>query len=114
MSSYRAIEKARRQVCGVNIFLSSYNELDIPPNSIIYCDPPYEGATKYKDDFNHIKFWDWCREKVKEGHSVFISEYNAPDDFLCVWQKEVTSSLTKDTGSKKATEKLFIHKSQKQ
>jgi DNA adenine methylase len=42
------------------------------------------------------------------GHIVFVSEYNAPKDFKCVWEKEMVSSLTKDTGSKKAIEKLFI------
>ena len=71
------------------------------------CDPPYQGATKYKDSFDHEKFWDWCREKAREGHSVFVSEYNAPDDFECLWEKEIVSSLTKNTGEKKATEKLF-------
>jgi hypothetical protein len=33
--------------------------------------------------------------------------YNAPNDFECIWSKEMVSSLTKDTGSKKAVEKLF-------
>ena len=88
---------------------SSYDELEIPDNSIIYCDPPYENATSYKDKFNHSKFWEWCREMSKKGHKVFISEYNAPDDFKCIWQQEVNSSLTKDTGSKKAIERLFIY-----
>lgn len=32
------------------------------------------------------------------------------DRFECVWQKEVNSSLTKDTGSKKNTEKLWVVK----
>ena len=43
----------------------------------------------------------------ERGHQIFISEYNMPDDFICVWQKEIISSLTQDTGSKKAIEKLF-------
>ena len=47
-----------------------------------------------------------------QNHKVFISEYNAPDDFVSVWQKEITSSLGKDTGSKKGVEKLFVHESQ--
>ena len=93
----------------VKFIHSSYQELDIPPNSLIYCDPPYEGTTKYKDRFSHAEFWEWCRNKAKEGHQVYISEYNAPNDFKCVWEKEVNSSLTKDTGSKKATEKLFVY-----
>jgi DNA adenine methylase len=85
----------------------SYDQLQIPDQSIIYCDPPYFNTTKYKHSFDHSKFWEWVRIKTIEGHSVYVSEYNAPDDFVCVWQKEVNSSLTKNTGAKKTTEKLF-------
>ena len=87
----------------------SYLDLQIPENSLIYCDPPYEGTTKYKDGFNHTEFWDWCRQKAKEGHIIFVSEYNAPNDFKCVWEKKIFSSLTKNTGSKVATERLFLY-----
>ena len=81
-------------------------------NSIIYCDIPYKETTKYNINiFDYNKFYDWCIEKHKEGHKVFISEYDMPEDrFKCVWRKEITSSLTKDTGSKKGIEKLFIVK----
>lgn len=100
-------------ISGVKLIASSYRDLDIPPQSIIYCDPPYAGTTKYKDDFDHDKFWQWCRDKVKEGHQVFVSEYNAPDDFECVWQKEIQSGLNTNT-TKKGVEKLFVHVSQVQ
>lgn len=89
---------------------SSYCDLIIPPRSIIYCDPPYEGTTKYKDKFNHDEFWLWCRNMVQLDHQVFISEYNAPSDFKCVWEKEVKSSLSANGvsgGNKKSVEKLF-------
>lgn len=86
---------------------SVFDIKDIPTKSTIYCDPPYQGTTKYKDNFDHERFWDWCRYQASRGHRVFVSEYNAPDDFKCVWAKEVNSSLTKDTGSKKNIEKLF-------
>lgn len=92
---------------------SSYDEFEIPDNSIIYCDPPYENTTSYKDKFNHSKFWQWCRDMANKGHKIFVSEYNAPDDFKCLWEMEVNSSLTKDTGSKKAKEKLFKYISNK-
>lgn len=98
---------------GVKFIQSSYDQLEIPSNSIIYCDPPYEGTTKYKDDFDHNKFWNWCREKSKEGHQVFISEYNAPEDFECIWSQEVKSSLSangKIGGNKISVEKLFKYK----
>jgi len=105
--SFRNAKKQTQNVKGVKLINKSYQSLEIPPKSLIYCDPPYEGTTKYKDSFCHEKFWNWCREKVKEGHIVFVSEYNAPDDFECVWQKEIVSSLTKNTGAKKGVEKLF-------
>ena len=82
-------------------------DLTFPKPCTIYCDPPYAGTTKYKDEFDHAKFYDWCRERKKEGHTVFVSEYWMPDDFICVWEKQVNSGLNKDVGSKKATERLY-------
>jgi DNA adenine methylase len=62
---------------GVQFKNENYLDLKFPANSIIYCDPPYEGTTKYHDKFNHGDFWDWVRKTSKEN-SVYISEYNAP------------------------------------
>lgn len=110
LEAYRDSINQKQKLTDVKFVHSSYDELSIPPNSIIYCDPPYANTTKYKsDDFDHDKFWQWCRDKHNEGNRVFVSEYSAPDDFECVWQMEITSSLTKDTGSKKGVEKLFIY-----
>ena len=110
LEAYRNVVKQAPNLKDVEFILSSYKDLEIPYCSIIYCDPPYANTAKYKGnegDFNHEEFWQWCRDKKAEGHTIFISEYNAPEDFECVWKKEVNSSLTKDTGAKKATEKLF-------
>lgn len=104
--------KQKRQLEGVIFLSKNYFEIEYPENSIIYCDPPYEGTTKYKDGFNHSEFWEWCRNKSKKGHSVFVSEYKAPEDFKCVWQKNISSSLSangKIGGNKISTEKLFIY-----
>lgn len=108
--SYRNALKQSEKIRGVLFYHLPYNELPLPPKSIIYCDPPYSGTTKYKDNFDHSLFWEWCRQKHKEGHTVYVSEYNAPEDFECIWSKEIVSSLTKDTGSKKGIEKLFTIK----
>lgn len=96
---------------GVQFTSCDYADMSIPPNSIIYCDPPYAGVTKYACSIDHEKFWAWCRERVAEGHNVFVSEYNAPDDFVCVWEQEVRVCVYPGI-DKRATEKLFIHKSQ--
>lgn len=84
---------------------SSYKDLLIPPNSLVYCDPPYEGTLSYKDAFDHVEFWQWCRDMSRQGHTVFVSEYNAPDDFLLVWEHEVTVNIS-SKGSR--VEKLFL------
>lgn len=85
-----------------------YREFNIPENSVVYCDPPYQDTTKYKDEFNHEEFWEWVRKNSKDN-IVLISEYNAPNDFECIWQKELIITLDKNSRSN-AVEKLFIHK----
>jgi len=78
---------------GVDLMCASYLNIQPKEDCIIYCDPPYANTTKYKDSFNHDEFWQWCRVMTKKGHNLFISEYNAPEDFVCVWQKEIQSGL---------------------
>ncbi|CAM0046414.1 DNA methyltransferase [Vibrio phage K459] len=104
--SYRNAEKTRNQVEGCVMIHSSYDDLPFPDESLIYCDSPYEGTTKYRDAFDHDKFWQWCRDMSDEGHTLFVSEYNAPADFACVWEKQVNTTIAT---SKKATEKLFVY-----
>lgn len=93
----------------------NYLNLEIPKNSIIYCDPPYKNTVKYyytfTENFNHDEFWEWCRNKSKEGHEIFISEYEAPEDFECVWRKEVKNRLHLQNHNIEVIEKLFTYKS---
>ena len=104
----RHLLKQAKKLNGVKILNKNYLDLKLKLKCIIYCDPPYENTTKYKNGFNHKEFWNWVRKMKEFGHSVFISEYSAPEDFECIWEKDVCSSLTKETGSKRATEKLFV------
>ena len=85
----------------------------VEKNSVIYCDIPYQGTKEYdtKDKFNHTLFWDWCRKKTAEGHEVYVSEYNAPDDFECIWEKKVNVSI-RPNKTLQQTEKLFVLKSE--
>ena len=45
---------------------------------------------------------------------VLISEYNAPNDFECIWSKETLANFDcnrdKDLDKKKRVEKLFKYK----
>lgn len=89
----------------------SYLDLHIPDDSTVYCDPPYAKTTKYKSsDFDHEIFWQWVRE-LSARCNVLVSEYTTPDDFECLWSKEVNNTLTKDTGSKRGVGRLFRYRS---
>lgn len=80
-----------------------------PINSVVYCDPPYANTKQYANskDFDYEAFWETMRIWSKEN-IVLISEQNAPDDFKCVWQQEVSRSI-KVNDKSKSVEKLFIY-----
>jgi len=46
---------------------------------------------------------------IKYGHKVYVSEYNAPEIWECIWSKEVTTGLDVKS-TKKDIEKLFTLK----
>lgn len=104
------LNKQRKNLTGVQFYNGDYmmaGNLNDTDGAIIYCDPPYNNTTKYSNQFNHQEFWEWCDKMTEKGHKVFVSEYNAPEGWRCIWQKEVNNSLTKETGSKRGIEKLF-------
>jgi hypothetical protein len=62
----------------LQIYSLSYDEIDIQPGSVIYCDPPYVSKEKYQTEFNHDKFYKWC---LGSKNPIFISEYWMPIPF---------------------------------
>lgn len=81
--------------------------------SVVYCDPPYRNTKGYKDGgFDSDKFWDNVRKYSKLGVKIFVSEYEAPDDFKCIWSHERKDGMgTTEYGSKQKTkvERLFVY-----
>ena len=95
-----------KQINKMNINFSnlSYNGVIINPiNSVIYCDPPYKDTGGYQCEINHEAFYKWC---LDQDYPVFISEYNMPDDFICVKEFEHTTPKSA-TVHNKVIEKLF-------
>lgn len=85
-----------------------YRDVDIPDGAVVYCDPPYMGTTKYSTGpFNHEIFWSYMRE-LSGRRTVFISEEHAPNDFECIWEKEVIRTVTRNKNNQpKRVERLF-------
>lgn len=108
----RNTESQINNIRGCNFTASDYTELAIPRKSIIYCDIPYKDTKQYcySKNFDYDMFWNYAARKTTEGHDVFVSEYIAPDDFICVWSMEVTNSMN-TTNTYRPIEKLFVHKS---
>ena len=106
LQNYEAL-KGLQALQGLNITCScgSYDALEIEDNSVIYCDPPYINTDGYLSDFNHKKFYSWC----KKQRNIFISEYTMPDDFLCLGAVNKNVILDRNNKAKKKQEKLFTN-----
>lgn len=100
-----------------NIKFINCSFLDLPKDKIkgyvIYCDPPYLCNVKYghTKDFPYEEFYQWCRD-MSIYNTVLISEYNMPEDFTCIWQKETKVMFNSKKNSidenKNRIEKLYI------
>lgn len=93
-STYRErLKNLRNQASklkGIEFSCMDYATADISKykNCLIYLDPPYRSTKPYaKQKMDYDYFYDFCR-KLSSDNKVFISEYNMPDDFKCIWERE--------------------------
>lgn len=103
------LEKQRKNLQGVHFTCKDYSKID-SDGTVIYCDPPYANTKQFANSkkFDYEKFWNWVRERSKNNY-VFVSELNAPPDFISIWKQSVSRSI-KATEKSRATEKLFVYK----
>lgn len=109
-SAYQSLIRQIPFLMGIEFIHSDYASLAIPPESLIYCDPPYADTTSYKQEFDSARFWQWCRDKSDEGHTIFVSEYQAPDDFDCILEIPHTSHIGYgENNGRRVYERLFVY-----
>ena len=90
-----------------------YAKVEIPKDSVIYCDIPYEDTNVYNkaEGFDYERFYDWCEHQT---HPVFISSYQMPDDrFDCIEEFSHRSTLSA-TANNLVTERIYVPKHQKE
>ena len=110
---YGSVLRKAKKLKGATFNCADFTTLQ-PQDAIIYCDPPYFGTTQYATNllgkFDHSIFWDKAREWSK-NNIVLVSEYQAPDDFICIWEKAGKTDL-KDSEHKPKNkiEKVFLKK----
>lgn len=87
-----------------------YKELYIGyENCLFYCDIPYKGTKQYNTslNFDYDRFWTWAN-LMSENNIVLVSEYQAPDEWKVIWEKELAKTMNHGnnvTGIEKLFEK---------
>ena len=110
LQSLQSLERLER----LQITSLSYDEIDIPDDAVVYCDPPYHACnnTLYEGTakaFDHCAFYDWC-VRVSKTNPIFISEYSIEDDrFEIVAEKQKITSMSQ-VKSFNITERLYTVK----
>lgn len=93
--------------------VGDYREVEILPDSVIYCDIPYFQSREYKHNkeaFDHKSLYDWCE---KQTALVLISEFWMPEDrFVCIAEKPRKVTFSATNNSLERIEKVFVPKHQ--
>ena len=106
-----SITKKHTTMDTVKFVTSNYSDVQIPPESFIYCDIPYKDTTKYSvGSFDHETFYNYAKQKQSEGHIVYVSEYehNVPEDWKVVWRHESTKSIRNKDKVQEATVEVVM------
>ena len=107
---YRALIKRKKHLKDKKLIISNtcYKNIDIIPNSVVYCDPPYVTTTEYKTKFCHEDFYTWCENLVKEKNcSVYVSEYFVNrKGWEVVFSKKLKTNI-RDKNNSTRQEKLY-------
>ena len=88
-----------------------YRDVPLPEDCVVYCDPPYANTGQYGIEisrFDSDAFWAWARDCKRP---LFISEYNAPDDFVPIAEFAHRARASRNKNNA-VTERLFVHKTQ--
>lgn len=95
----------------IKISKKSYEKVEILPDSVIYCDIPYENTAEYvTGEFNHKNFYDWA---CNQSEFVVISSYNISDNRFRKIVVLKKNSLLQGGRGEKRDECLYIRKDQK-
>lgn len=110
--AYRDALRLQEQIQGINFQCCTYSDTlgKLPISQfhrcLVYIDPPYEGATGYKNKFNHDEFWEIVKH-YSSLHDIYVSSYVARPGFECVWSIERNTELNTKNGKAKRIERVF-------
>ena len=106
LQSLQSLQRLQR-LQSLQSYGTSYENVPIPPNSLIYCDIPYADTNcgKY-DGFKHDLFYEWALQQ----DNIFISEYSMPSNFIEIANTEKVVLSAANGNSNTATERLYTNR----
>lgn len=110
--SYRRLVKHIPDIEGIIFHCMDYRYLfPVIKTSIVYADPPYASTLGYNTGkFDTPALWNTIRNWSNNGATVLVSEYEAPDDFVSVWEKPRKTYMHHKATNNEHIEHLFMWK----
>ena len=108
LESLQRLQSLQRLESKIETYSGDYQDVKIPEGAIIYCDIPYtcsDRKARYGVHFDYNRFYKWANEQ----ENIFISEYDMPNNFICIAEKKKTV-LCANTNGKYAVEKIFTNR----
>ena len=87
--------------------LKSFYDLEITPDAVVYCDPPYASTTDYTHSFDSERFWCGAEEWSKVSE-VFVSEATVRPGWEVLWSIERRRDMR--TGDGRMSQELLMYK----
>lgn len=83
---------------GAVVLRADYRSLSFGAGDLVYCDPPYSGATGYvgMPEFDSREFWALAGRWAAAGAVVLVSEHIAPAPWVVVWERDMPLYLRGD------------------
>lgn len=107
--SAKNLIKMQPYLGNINLRYADFSWWSLNPDTIVYCDPPYEGTTGYRGTWEPRKFWRWAENAWNAYRSiVLVSEFKAPEGWKSIWSKKRGIGIQPDTRGDEKTENLFI------
>lgn len=110
----KRLAKKPPQMKGIEFKCCDYKDWSDTIGSLLILDPPYvhgrDNNTWPKNwkGFDNVEFWKWA-EHMSENNIVIVAEYQAPENWECIWSKTFISN-SRWGKSRTKTEKLFVYK----
>lgn len=106
-ASHKSAVATARLTQDVIFYCAPYTN-EPPEWDVCYLDPPYVNTTKpgRRGHFDTDEFWGWVDSKRKDGKTIFVSSFEAPNLCREIWSRKYSGLASKSKGSN--IERLFI------